>query len=157
MPALNEGDRAPDFALPTGPDESVRLSEVLSENEYAVLVFFPAAWSPTCGNEASIVEAVVAEIRRLGAGIIGVAADSYWSTRAWADELGLSFPIGSDSEPTGEVARAYGVDHEGGVCRRAQFIINSDREIVFSYEAPIDKSPGAQMILKKLEELSARG
>lgn len=154
MPELDVGDRAPDFELPTGPEESVSLSGMLEDHDYVVLAFFPAAWSPVCTDELSVFEVVADEMRRLGAGIIGVSADNYWSTKAWAEELGLSFPLGSDFEPKGEVAEAYGVYHGGGVCRRAHFIINSDREIVFAYEAPIDKSPGAHMILKKLEELS---
>ncbi|MGI5818563.1 MAG: redoxin domain-containing protein [Armatimonadota bacterium] len=157
MSELKVGDRAPDFELPTGPDETVGLSERLRERDYVVLAFFPAAWSPVCSDEVLIIEAVADEIRRLGAGIIGVAADNYWSTMAWAEKLGLSFPLGSDFEPKGEVARAYGVYHEAGVCQRAQFIIDSDRRVVLSYVAPIDTSPGARVILKTLEELNERG
>ncbi len=157
MSELNEGDRAPDFELPTGPDETIGLSAVLKDNEYAVVAFFPAAWSPVCSDEALIIEAVANEIRRLGAGIIGISADNYWTTRAWAEELGLSFPIGSDFEPKGEVAKAWGAYHAEGVCQRAQFIVDRDRQVVLSHVAPIDESPGAQMILKTLEELNARG
>jgi len=157
MAELKPGDRAPDFELPTGPDETVSLSGMLEDNEYVVVAFFPAAWSPVCSDELSIIEAVADEIRRLGAGIVGISADNYWSTNAWADELGLSFPLASDFEPKGEVAREWGVYHPGGVCQRAQFIVDSDGEIAFAYEAPIDKSQGAQMILKKLEELSDHG
>lgn len=157
MPDLHEGDTAPDFELPSAPDETVSLSGVLEDNEYAVVAFFPAAWSPTCSDELSIFEAVEDEIRRLGAGIIGISTDNYWSTKAWAEELGLSFPLGSDFEPKGEVAKQWGVYHEGGVCMRAQFIVDSDRTVLFAYVAPMDKSPGAHMILKKLEELNERG
>jgi len=157
MSHLQVGDRAPDFELPTGPDESVVLSEVLAESDYAVVAFFPAAWSPVCSDELSVFEAVEDEIRRLGAEIIGISADNYWSTKAWAEELGLSFPLGSDFEPKGEVAKAWGVYHPGGVCMRAHFIVDSDQEIVFAHEAPLDRSPGVHMILKKLEELNARG
>lgn len=157
MSELSEGDRAADFELPTGPDETVSLSSVLEDNEYAVVAFFPAAWSPVCGDEALIIEAVADEIRRLGAAIIAVSADNYWSTKAWAEELGLSFPIGSDFEPKGEVAKAWGAYHPEGVCQRAQFIVDRDRRVALSYVAPIDESPGARPILKKLEELNARG
>jgi peroxiredoxin len=154
MSKLDVGDQAPDFELPKGPEDTVSLSQVLEENEYAVIAFFPAAWSPVCSDELSIFEAVEDEIRRLGAGIVGVSTDNYWSTKAWSEELGLSFPLGSDFEPKGEVARAYGVYHEAGICRRAHFIIDSDQRIVFACEAPVDKCPGVHMILRKLEELS---
>ena len=157
MSELNEGDRAPDFELPTGPDGTVSLSGVLEDNDYAVVAFFPAAWSPVCSDEVLVIEAVADEIRRLGAGIVGISADNYWSTRAWAEELGLSFPIGSDFEPKGEVAKAWGAYHPEGVCRRAQFIVDRHRQVVLAHVAPIDESPGAQMILKTLEEVSAHG
>ncbi|MFW5866784.1 MAG: redoxin domain-containing protein [Armatimonadota bacterium] len=157
MTALKPGDRAPDFELPSGPDETVSLSAMLEDNQYVVVAFFPAAWSPVCSDELSIIEAVADEIRRLGAGIIGISTDNYWSTSAWAEKLGLSFPLGSDFEPKGQVAKDWGVYHPRGVCQRAQFIVDSDGEIVLAYEAPIDKSPGARMILRKLEELSDRG
>ncbi|MFO8079144.1 MAG: redoxin domain-containing protein [Armatimonadota bacterium] len=157
MSELSAGDRAQDFELPTGPDETVSLSGVLSGNHYAVVIFFPAVWSRPCSNEASIIEAVADEIRRLGAEIVGIATDNYPATRAWAEKLGLSFPIASDFEPKGAVAKQWGVYHEAGTCKRVQFIVDSDREVVLSHVAPIGKSPGAQAILKKLEELSARG
>lgn len=157
MPELDIGDRAPDFELPTGPEETVSLSGMFDDNEYVVVVFFPAAWSPICSDELSIIEAMADEIRRLRAGIIGISADNYWSTMAWADELGLSFPLASDFEPKGEVAKKWGVYHAGGVCGRVQFIVGGDMQIVLAYQSPIDTSPGAQMILKTLEELSARG
>ncbi len=154
MAQLQEGDRAPDFTLPAGPDETISLEDVLAEHDYAVVAFFPAAWSPTCSDELSIFEAVADEIERLGAGIVGISTDNYWSTKAWSEELGLSFPLGSDFEPRGEVARQWGVYHAKGVCKRAQFIVDRNRTVVFAYVAPQDRSPGAHMILKKLEELS---
>lgn len=157
MAELSAGDTAPDFELPTGPDESVSLSGMLADHDYVVLAFFPAAWNTTCGDELLVFEAVADEIRRRGAGIIAVSTDNFWSTKAWAEELGLSFPVASDFEPKGAVAKAYGVYHPRGVCQRAHFIIGGDREIVLSYVAPIDKSPGVHLVLKKLEELSARG
>jgi peroxiredoxin len=157
MIELDVGEQAPDFELPTGPGETISLSEVLSGNHHAVVVFFPAVWSEVCSNEASVIEAVADEIRRLEAGIVGISADNHPATRAWADELGLSFPIASDFEPKGEVAKAWGVYHESGTCKRVQFIVDSDRQVVLSHVAPVGKSPGAQAILKKLEELSACG
>lgn len=155
--ALGVGEKAPDFELPTGPDETVRLSRMLKNHRFVVLAFFPAAWSPACSDEVSIINAVADEIERLGAGVIGVSADNHWSTSAWGDELGITFPLASDFEPKGEVARAYDVYHEQGVCERAQFIIDRDMVIRFQHVSPLDRSPGAHMILDALEELNADG
>ena len=153
MSELREGDRAPDFELPAGPEETISPADVLADHEYLVLAFFPAAWSPTCGDEISVIEAVIDEIARLGAGVIAVSADNYWSTMAWARELGISFPVASDFEPKGEVARSYGFYHEAGVCQRAQFVIDREMTIRMAHVAPIDRSPGAREILRALEEL----
>ena len=154
---LEVGDHAPDFTLPTGADETVTLSEVLEECDYAVVVFFPAVWSRPCSNEASVINAVYDEIRRLGGCVLGVAPDNHPSTRAWSEELGLHFPVGADFEPKGKVSHAFGVRHDAGVCERAQFIVDRQMTIRLAYVAPVDTSPGAQPILKALEELSAGG
>lgn len=155
MTELREGDIAPDFELPAGPDDTVSLSGMLKEQDYVVVAFFPAAWSPPCSDEVLIVEAVSDEIARLGAGIIAVSTDNVWSTKAWAEKLGISFPIASDFEPKGEVSRSFGVYHESGTCKRAQFIVGPDRKILLAHLVPIDTSPGARMILKRLEELNS--
>ncbi|MEA3399808.1 MAG: redoxin domain-containing protein [Armatimonadota bacterium] len=155
MPELDVGDRAPDFELPIGPEETVSLSGMLQDHDYVALAFFPAAWSPACSDEVSVIQAVIDEIERLGAGVIGVSTDNFWSTRAWAEELGISFPLGSDFEPKGEVTKAYGVYHEAGVCKRAQFVIDSDMVVRFKHVSPMDKSPGVHLVLEALEELNA--
>ncbi len=134
MADLEVGDRASDFELPTGPDETVRLSDVLADHEYAVIAFFPAIWSPTCSNELDVLEAVSDEIERLGAGIIAVSTDNCWSTREFANQHGLSFPLASDFEPKGEVAMQFGAYHPRGVCARMQLIVDGDRTVVFRYD-----------------------
>ncbi len=157
MDQLSVGDTAPDFELPVGPGESVRLSDKLAHHEHAVIAFFPAAWSPVCGDAVLVLEAVADELRRLGACIVGICPDNFWSTRAWAEHLGLSFPLASDFEPKGKVARSYGVFHDEGICQPAQFIVDEARRVEMAHIVPLGKSPGAHMILKRLEELRSRG
>ena len=52
--ALAPGDTAPDFTLLTTPDQKISLSEF---DEPVVLIFYPADWSPVCGDELTMFEA----------------------------------------------------------------------------------------------------
>ena len=59
--------------------------------------------------------------------------------------------------PKGEVARDYGVYRKSeGVCERALFVIDGKGRIAWSYVSPIAVNPGADGILKALENLSAK-
>jgi len=62
--------------------------------------------------------------------------DNSWSQGAWAQQMGIDFPLLADFYPHGAVAEKYGVLHQAGVAERA--IIGIDREGVVRY---IDVSP----------------
>ena len=49
---LPPGKRAPDFKLRTTPDQRVELCE-LGGNP-AIIVFYPADWSPVCGDQLMV-------------------------------------------------------------------------------------------------------
>ena len=69
----------------------------------------------------------------------------------------LHFPLLSDFEPKGAVARSYGAyREEEGVCERALFVIDGNGVIFWSYLSPVAVNPGADGILEALEELSNR-
>lgn len=59
-----------------------------------------------------------------------------WAQQAWAQQLGIDFPLLSDFYPHGAVSEKYGVLHQAGVSERA--VIGIDREGVVRY---IDVSP----------------
>jgi len=46
---LASGTRAPDFALPSTPDQKVSLTEF--RGRPVILAFYPADWSPVCGDQ----------------------------------------------------------------------------------------------------------
>jgi peroxiredoxin len=67
----------------------------------------------------------------------------------------LHFPLLSDFEPKGEVARKYGAYREKeGVCERALFVLDRDGIVYWSYCSPIAVNPGADGVLQALEELT---
>ena len=149
---LPAGTEAPDFTLPRGPGESLSLREL--RGKAAVLVFYPADWSPVCGDQVALYNEILAEFRNRDAELIGISVDGVWCHRAFAAYRKLQFPLLSDFEPKGEVARRYGVYRkEEGISERALFVIDADGVIRWSYLSPIDVNPGAQGILRALDEI----
>jgi peroxiredoxin len=153
--ALAAGTAAPDFALLATPNQRLALSNL--RGRPVVLAFYPADWSPVCGDQMALYNEVLPEFHRLGAEIVGISVDGPWCHRAFADDRHLHFPLLADFEPKGEVARAYGVyDQPEGTSERALFVIDRAGIIHWSYVSPAAVNPGADGILDALEDLAAR-
>jgi peroxiredoxin len=150
--ALPAGTPAPDFSLRTTPDQSVSLSDF--RGQPVILAFYPADWSPVCGDQMGLYNEILPEFQRLGAELLGISVDGVWCHLAFAHDRKLRFPLLSDFEPKGEVARRYGVyrDHDGS-SERALFVIDGDGIIRWSYVSPVGVNPGADGILSALEAI----
>src|ERR1700730_7625635 len=86
---------------------------------------------------------------------VGISVDSHWCHAAFAKDRHLHFPLLSDFEPKGGVAKQYGAYRDGeGVCERALFVIDKHAKIFWSYLSPIAVNPGADGILEALEKMS---
>jgi peroxiredoxin len=86
--------------------------------------------------------------------LIGISVDSKWSHWAFTEHRKYHFPLLSDFEPKGEVARSYEVyNTETGDCRRALYVIDEKGIIRWSYLSPVGINPGAEGILNALEEI----
>jgi peroxiredoxin len=153
--ALPVGTPAPDFALKSTPDQTVRLSEFLGRP--VVLAFYPADWSPVCGDQMALYNEMLSEFQEFDAELLGISVDGPWCHAAFCRDRKLHFPLLADFEPKGEVARLYGVYRPGdGTSERALFVINADGTIHWSYVSPVGVNPGAAGILKALEELQGQ-
>jgi peroxiredoxin len=151
---LEAGTKAPDFSLPSTPDQRVSLSEF--RGKPVILVFYPADWSPVCGDQMTLYSEILSEFKEFDAQLIGISVDNVWSHLAYANQNNFRFPLLSDFEPKGEVAKKYGVyREEDGVTERAIFVIDSDGIIRWSYVSPVGINPGAEGILEALEGLSS--
>ena len=149
---LHAGSLAPAFTLHATPDQVVSLSEF--RGQPLVLAFYPADWSPVCGDQLVLYNEVLPEFRRFGATVVGISVDGVWCHDAFAAERRLHFPLLADFEPKGAVARAYGVYREAdGTTERALFVIDGDGVIRWSHVAPVGVNPGADGILSALESL----
>ena len=120
-----------------------------------ILVFYPEDWSPVCSDQLGLYQAVLPEFQKTGAVLIAISVDSAWSHLAFAKDRNLHFPLLADFEPKGDVARAYHVYRgDEGTSERALFVIDADGVIRWSYVSPVGVNPGADGILRALEELN---
>jgi peroxiredoxin len=153
MNALNPGTIAPEFALAATPDQKVSLSQF--RGRPVVLAFYPADWSPVCGDQLGLYNELKDEFDRYDAELIGISVDGIWCHLAFAKDRGFHFPLLSDFEPKGATAKVYGVYREiEGQTERALFVIDKEGVIRWSYVSPVGINPGADGILRELERLA---
>lgn len=151
---LEAGTRAPEFTLQAAPDRKVTLSEL--RGRPVILAFYPADWSPVCGDQMALYNEILDEFRGHDAELLGVSVDGVWCHKAYAEAKKLGFALLSDFEPKGAVSRAYGAyANEKGVSARALFVLDRDGIIRWSHLSPSGVNPGADGILKALESLEA--
>jgi peroxiredoxin len=152
---LGPGTIAPDFTLPVAPDRNASLAEF--RGRPVILAFYPADWSPVCGDQMSLYNEVLPEFKRFGAELLGISVDGPWCHRAYREHRNLHFSLLSDFEPKGEVSHNYGVYRNGeGISERALFVIDPAGKISWSYVSPINVNPGADGILTALEDLQEK-
>jgi peroxiredoxin len=152
--ALQPGTQAPDFSLHSTPDQEMSLHELRGQR--VILAFYPADWSPVCGDQLALYNEVLSEFRKHHAALVGISVDGAWCHAAFAASRRLHFPLLSDFEPKGDVARTYGVYRSpDGVAERALFVLDEEGVVRWSYVSPLGVNPGADGILAALESLDA--
>lgn len=145
--------RAPDFRLPSAPGTFLSLEEL--RGRPVILVFYPADWSPVCGDQLALYNEVLPEFERYGAQLVGISVDGPWCHAAYAESRKLQFPLLADFEPKGEVARRYDVyDAREGTSQRALFVLDGDGMVRWRFVSDPAVNPGADGILAALEQLS---
>jgi peroxiredoxin len=152
---LTAGTTAPEFKLRVTPDQWLSLGDV--RGKPIILAFYPADWSPVCGDQMTLYNEILPEFRKYEAELLGISVDGVWCHAAYARHQHLHFPLLADFHPKGAVAKSYGAYRENdGVCERALFVIDGNGLIFWSYCSPIAVNPGADGILDTLEKLSAQ-
>jgi peroxiredoxin len=149
---LRPGTSAPEFTLPVTPDQHLSLNEF--KGRPVILSFYPADWSPVCGDQITLYNQVRPEFQKYGAEILGISVDGAWCHQAYARHNHIHFPLLADFHPKGAVAKQFGAYREAdGVCERALFVIDRNGIVFWSYLSPIAVNPGADGILDALESL----
>jgi peroxiredoxin len=150
---LAAGTAAPNFTLPVTPDQFLSLDDL--KGRPVILAFYPADWSPVCGDQMVLYNEILPEFRQHDAELLGISVDGAWCHAAFAQHRHLHFPLLADFEPKGAAAKKYGAYRSGeGTSDRALFVIDKRGIIFWSYLSPIAVNPGADGILHALEQLS---
>jgi peroxiredoxin Q/BCP len=121
--ALQEGDVAPDFELPSQSGEKVKLSE--QRGHWVVVYFYPADDTPGCTAEACSFRDSYEDFTDAGATVIGISGDSVESHVKFADKHNLPFTLLSDGD--GELRKEWGVSKSLGLLPgRVTYVIDPD-------------------------------
>ena len=151
-PILGPGTPAPEFTLHVTPDQNLSLSDL--QGKPVILAFYPADWSPVCGDQMALYNEILSEFHKYGAQLLGISVDGVWCHEAFAKDRHLHFPLLADFEPKGAVAQKYGVYRNAdGFTERALFVIDRNGIITWSYVSPVAVNPGADGILEALDNL----
>jgi peroxiredoxin len=152
---LIKGTPAPDFSLFATPDQRLSLSQLKGKN--VILAFYPADWSPVCGDQMVLYNETLKFFKKQNAELLGISVDGRWCHLAFCKDRNLHFPLLSDFEPKGAVANSYGVyDEDTGECQRALYVIDAMGVIRWNHLSPVGINPGADGILNALEEINAK-
>jgi peroxiredoxin Q/BCP len=102
--ALDVGDKAPAFTLPTDGGGKVALKDF--KGKTLVLYFYPKDDTSGCTKEACGFRDALAKFKRAGAAVLGVSRDSVARHDKFKAKYDLTFPLGADED--GKVCEAYG-------------------------------------------------
>ena len=137
--AISVGAAAPDFTLKDQTQKEVKLSDFQGKKN-VVIVFYPLDWSPVCTNEHVCFVNGMKDFEKLDAQVLGVSVDSVWSHKAFAEKMGIQYPLLADFQPRGAVGDKFGVYlADKGITGRAIAIVDRSGKLAWfkNYDIPI--------------------
>src|SRR6202162_6164542 len=97
--AIAVGQPAPQFTLKDQSQKDINLADYRGRN--VVLILYPLDWSPVCSNEHACFVNDMKRFETLNAQVLGLSVDSVWSHKAFADKMGIRYPLLADFNPRG--------------------------------------------------------
>ena len=129
---LKVGQKAPDFTVMDDKGEKVKLADL--KGKKVVLYFYPKDDTPGCTKEACAFRDGIDKIKKRGAVVLGVSADSVDSHKKFKSKFDLNFPLLADSDK--KMIEAYGVWKEKSMygkrymgIERTTFVIDENGKI----------------------------
>jgi peroxiredoxin len=145
------GAPAPEFTLKDQNQQEVSLASFRGKKR-VVIIFYPLDWSPVCTKEHACLVNDMQRFEKLDAQVLGLSVDSVWSHKAYAEKMGIQYPLLADFQPRGAVASKYGVFLEDkGITGRAVSIIDRDGKLAWHKNYDIPAVPPVDEIAKALE------
>ena len=124
---LKVGDKAPAFSLQGSDGKTYSLDQFKGKSA-VVLAWFPKAFTGGCTAECKSIRENSEGLKPLKVAYFTASVDTPELNKKFAESLSLDYPILSD--PSSDVAKAYGVVHEGRkVPERWTFYIDKDGTI----------------------------
>jgi peroxiredoxin Q/BCP len=150
---LQDGDKAPEFALPTESGDVASLKG----SRPVVVYFYPKDDTSGCTSEAKDFSRLAPEFRKAGIAVLGISPDSVESHRKFHAKHALAVRLAADADK--EVANAYGVWVQKSMygrsymgVERATFLIDARGRIARSWRKV--KVPGhAEEVLAAAREM----
>jgi peroxiredoxin len=150
---LTAGSLAPEFSLYATPDQKLSLAQFRGRR--LILAFYPADWSPVCGDQMALYNEMLSFFDRWDAALVGISVDSRWCHMAFRASRRFRFPLLADFEPKGAVSKMYNAyDDSVGESRRALYVLDENGFIRWSHLSPPEVNPGADGIIEALEEMN---
>ena len=151
--AISVGAAAPDFVLKDQSQKEVKLSDFKGKKN-VVMVFYPLDWSPVCTNEHTCLVNDMKRFEQLDAQVLGLSVDSVWSHKAFAEKMGITYPLLADFQPRGAVAEKYGVYlADKGITGRAIAIVDRGGKIAWFKNYDIPTVPDVKEVSDALANL----
>jgi peroxiredoxin len=148
--AIAVGQPAPDFVLKDQSQKEIRLSDFRGKNN-VVMVFYPLDWSPVCTNEHACFVNDMKRFESLKAQVLGLSVDSTWSHKAFAEKMGVQYPLLADFQPRGAVAEKFGVYlADKGITGRAIAIIDKQGKVAWFKQYDIPTVPDIEEVAQAL-------
>ena len=141
------GEIAPDFTLPSTPDQRLSLRDL--RGAPGCLVFYPADWSPVCGDQLAIYNEILDELQHHAPSSLGISVDGAWCHAAFARSPQAPVPAARRLRAEGrggpEVRR---LPRRGRRQRARALRARRAGQGGWSYVSPIGINPGADGILE---------
>ncbi len=155
--AIEIGQKAPDFSLPSSKGNEFKLSDNLGK--WIVLYFYPKDDTPGCTTEACAFRDKIRTFTESDIEIVGISTDTLASHEKFISKYGLPFELLSDSEK--EVVKLYGILREKSMFGktflgvvRSTFLINPEGEVAKIWRN-VKVNGHIDEVLKTAQEMSS--
>jgi peroxiredoxin len=142
-----------------GAFEEVALADYLGD-DIVILAFYPADFNPACSGEETDLDELDLFTMQKDVSILGIAADSIYSHRAFANEYDLHIPLLADVHA--DVAADYGVavdeSETGYLTNRAVIVIDPDGEVQYAWQTEtLKRLPPVEDVREAVDGIGGAG
>jgi peroxiredoxin len=140
--ALVVGSAAPEFTLKDQNQKEVKLSD------------FKGKKNVVCTNEHASLVDTFKQFEQLDAQVLGLSVDSTWSHKAFAEKMGIQYPLLADFQPRGAVADKFGAYlADKGITGRSITIVDRNGNVAWTKQYDIPQVPDIKEVSEALSKV----